>query len=499
MKRPAFVRALPGLSRRREPVLALVTVLLAVGALVLLRAPISGAATPVPGITVGPSTPPSAPATPMVPMGAPAAPGASRVTLAGPGVSGVFALGQGAVLAHGARDLLAEVRLEGVGDGTAQRMPVALAVVLDHSGSMSGEKMVQAREGVISLLERMHDEDFLSVVVYDDTAEVLQPLARVGDIRRSLPPQLRRVEARGGTVIPQAMSMGSSALASAPGTHVRRVILVSDGQDGSGLSLGQIQSELGRRANDRVTTSSLGVGTDYDERFMTGVADAGRGNYAFLRQGEELQGFLTRELEESGATVAENVVASVTLPPGVHFVSSHGAMATSLPGRIELPVGTIFAGERRKVVLALRVEAGAAGTSSSMSASVAYQRTVDHSAQTASGAVAIRAVATEAEAVASIDDEIHPDALATVLDARQQQAVVAWQNGDRAQATQLAQANAAAYQEANRLRPSAVYQERADEIEADVANFGSLDARSEAGRSWGLGGGAARRARAEAY
>jgi len=174
-------------------------------------------------------------------------------------------------------------------------------------------------------------------------------------------------------------------------------------------------------------------------------------------------------------------------------------MATSLPGRIELPVGTIFAGERRKVVLALRVDAGAAGTASSIGANVAYQRTADHSSQTASGVVAVRSVGTEAEAVASIDDEIHPDALATVLDARQQQAVVAWQNGDHAQATQLAQANAAAYQEANRLRPSAVYQQRAAEVADDVSNFGSLDARSEAGRSWGLGGGAVRRARAEAY
>ncbi|MBN8615233.1 MAG: VWA domain-containing protein, partial [Deltaproteobacteria bacterium] len=423
----------------------------------------------------------------------------SRVTLDAPGIRGLFALGQGALLAGGARDLLAEVRLEGVGEGTAQRMPVALAVVLDHSGSMSGEKMVQAREGVVSLLERMHDDDYLSVVVYDDSAEVLQPLARVSEIRRSLPPRLRQVEARGGTIIPQAMAMGATALASAPGTHVRRVVLVSDGQDGSGLTLDQIQSELGRRANDRITTSSLGVGTDYSEPFMTGVADAGRGNYAFLRQGEELQGFLTRELEESGATVAENVVATVSLPPGVHFVSSHGAMATTLSDRIELPVGTVFAGERRKVVLALRVDAGVAGTASAIAASVRFERASDHAPQASRGEVAVRYVATEAEAVASIDDEIHPDALAAVVDARQQQAVLAWQNGDREQAIHLAQANQAAYEEANRQRPSAVYQARVDEIDGDVESFRNVEAASESGRSWGLAGGAMRRARSEAY
>jgi Ca-activated chloride channel family protein len=502
MHRSPLRRALAGVSlRRREPALAIASVVLAIGALVLLRAPASGA---VP--TQGEARPPAAPtpsptAPPMTPIGQAPAPlvGASRVALAGPGIEGLFALGQGAVLAHGARDLLAEVRLEGVGEGRVERMPVALAVVLDHSGSMSGEKMVQAREGVIALLDRMYDDDFLSVVVYDDQAEVLQPLASVREIRSSLPPRLRRVEARGGTIIPQAMTMGASSLALAPATHVRRVVLVSDGQDGSGVTLEALQGELEVRANDRVVTSSLGVGTDYDERFMTTVAEAGRGNYAFLRHGSELEAFLTRELEESGATVAENVVASVSLPPGVHFVSAHGAVAAAGADRVELPVGTVFAGEHRKVVLSLRIDAGAAGSVTPITASVRYERASDHAAQRAEGAVAVRSVSTEAEAIASIDDEIHPDAFATVMDARQREAMLAWQSGDRAQALSLAQANQSAYEEANRRRPSAVYATRSAQIADDLENFAEVDGASEQGRSWGRARRADIHASAEAF
>jgi hypothetical protein len=174
-------------------------------------------------------------------------------------------------------------------------------------------------------------------------------------------------------------------------------------------------------------------------------------------------------------------------------------MATTLSDRIELPVGTVFAGERRKVVLALRVDAGVAGTATAIVASVRFERASDHAPQASRGEVAVRYVATEAEAVASIDDEIHPDALAAVVDARQQQAVVAWQNGDREQAIHLAQANQAAYEQANRQRPSAVYQARVDEIDGDVESFRNVEAASESGRSWGLAGGARRRARSEAY
>ncbi|MFO0714619.1 MAG: hypothetical protein U0353_32560, partial [Sandaracinus sp.] len=254
---------------------------------------------------------------------------------------------------------------------------------------------------------------------------------------------------------------------------------------GSGLSLEQIQGTLEHRADDRVVTSSLGVGTDYDERFMTGVAEAGRGNYAFLRQGSELEGFLTRELEESGATVAENVVARVSLPPGVHFVEAHGTLANALSDRVELPVGTVFAGEHRKVVLSLRLDAGAVGDASTITARVGYERASDHAPQSLEGAVAVRFVASEAEAIASIDDEIHPDAFATVMDARQRDAMLAWQNGDRAQAVTLAEANRAAYEEANRRRPSRVFAERSTQIADDLGNFERVEAQSARGQSWG--------------
>lgn len=488
--------------RRREPMLALGTSVLAVAALVLLRTPETAAATTPPApmqtdVALGPVRAPVAAPTPV------AAAGASRVTLEGPGVTGVFALGQQAVVANGRRELLAELRLEGV-EGAAEqaRLPVALSVVLDHSGSMGGEKMVQAREGIVSLLERMHDDDHLSVVIYDDEAELLQPLARVATLRASLPARVRAVNASGGTIIPQAMAMGAEALREAPSSHVRRVVLVSDGQDGSGITMEGLTSELSRRANDRVMTSSLGVGTDYNEQFMTTVADAGRGNYAFLRQGSELQAFLTRELEESGATVAESLTAHLELPPGVHFVSAHGGLATASATGVDVPLGTLFAGEHRKLVMQLQVDAGALGTASNLGAQLAYVSRIASSSmspQTLRGVVSVRTVATDAEAIATIDDEIHPDALAVVIDARQEEAMLAWQHGQRDQAIQIARENQHRYRRAAAARPSPVYAQRAARMDDDLSVLEGLDSASEEGRSYRLGSGARRRAEAFSY
>ena len=74
---------------------------------------------------------------------------AQRVTFAGPGLSGFGALTQASVLANGTRRVYAEIRLTGVETGAAhERAPVALAVVLDTSGSMMGQKIEDARRSV---------------------------------------------------------------------------------------------------------------------------------------------------------------------------------------------------------------------------------------------------------------------------------------------------------------------------------------------------------------
>lgn len=476
--------------------LSVFTVVLAGAALVLVSgAPPPAEATDVPPARTALATPPP-PAPP-----AAAAAGPARVELDGPLVDGMFGLTSRAVLAGDARELLAELRLEGLRDEGArdERVPVAIAVVLDHSGSMSGDKMVAAREAVVSLLERMHDEDQLAVVVYDDTADVLQPLAPVAALRRTLPPRVRAVQADGGTNIPAGMDLGALALAAAPPGLVRRVVLVSDGQDGSGVPLEAIEGAVSRRASERATTSALGVGLDFDERFMTHVADAGRGNYAFLQRGEELTAFLTRELEEGAASVVEDVVAELELPTGVRFVAAHGTPATASGSRVRLELGRIFAGERRKVVFELSASSPSPGAALPIPVRLSYRTIRDGAPHTAAGTTTVSVVATEAEVVASRDLELHPDALTTVLDARQDDAVARWRAGDPAAAVRVTDASLARYRAEAAAAPSPVLDARIAELEEERTHYGTESAASEAGRAFGLGRGARSATRADAY
>src|SRR5580693_4773115 len=86
-------------------------------------------------------------------------------SFAGPGLHGSVAMSHGAVLAGGDRDVYAEVRLNAdAAERSESRAPFALAIVLDTSGSMYGEKIEQAKQAVLGVMRNMRDDDEIAVI-----------------------------------------------------------------------------------------------------------------------------------------------------------------------------------------------------------------------------------------------------------------------------------------------------------------------------------------------
>ncbi len=139
---------------------------------------------------------------------------------------------------------------------------------------------------------------------------------------------------------------------------------MSDGRDGSGQDLERVAQEIRTRADRGVTLSSLGVGTDYDERFMSRVADSGRGNYEFLRDGAQVGPFLARELQQATRTTVERAVAELHPARGLAPRAGLRRRGRRDERHGELPVGALAAGEERRLVLDLagRPPAAAART-----------------------------------------------------------------------------------------------------------------------------------------
>lgn len=456
--------------------LAVSAILLAAGGLVLYRAPAHA-------ITVAP--PGESPSSPVV-----AAPGGRNATsFAGPGLTGSFALSHTKVLAGGATRVFGEltVTADAAGDVARERAPLSLVVVLDTSGSMSGEKMDQAKSSVISLIRDMRDDDEIALVRYSHASDLVQPLARVGAIREALIGKVQEIKADGGTNIPPALAHGLRSLEEAGKGRVRRVVLVSDGLDNTRA----LAEATARQSSEKgVTISSLGIGLDFDEGYMSAVARAGHGNFAFVKDGAALATFLQRELKETATTTIDRASVRLTLPAGVRFVRAIGADARPVEDgtALELSMGALFAGDTRRVVVELSTSLGEAGEIRGIGGSASWTRVGGEAAEASIKTLALEATRDQQAVLDGRDGGVFANATSALVSFRQIEAAEAYSQGDGARAQAIITGNMVDLEEAQAIAPApsaaalAAQQKEYADVKQSFASEppGSMGAKSKA-------------------
>lgn len=444
-------RSGPAARRRRvERALAAGAVVLALGGLVLARPEASSAASlpfAMPGNGLAPS-----------------------VALDGPDARFRIASSHGALLARGGSSFL-EVRATATARGEAEAIaPASLAIVLDRSGSMSGEKIREARRAIGELVDRLRDADEVTLVAYSDAAEVLVPLTKVGPARARLRAAIAGLDADGGTNIAAGLSAGVHALDAAGLGHVRRVVLVSDGiDDGRAATVSLAKAS----ALHGVVTSSLGVGLDFDEAYMTEVSRVGHGNFAFVRTGADLSKFLAEEARQTARTTVDDARVRLELPPGARVLRVVGAESDGevVAGAVELRFGQLFAGDEQRAVVEVAFPDGAEGERFAVRPAASYVRVADRGRVALSaGELSLRAVGTGAEVDATLDGAVFASVTSALASARQLEAAEAFAKGDVARARSLVQANVQALGAAQVAAPAPAAKALSDQLSAATAD-----------------------------
>lgn len=388
---------------------------------------------------------------------------ATRTNFSGPKLTGSLALSHGKVLERGGQ-MYADLTLTADrGSGSEMRAPVSLAIVLDTSGSMTGEKIEEAKRSATRLIRDMRGEDEVAFVRYSDGSELLQPLARVSDVREGLIRRIEGISASGGTNIPSGLRLGKDALRNAAGDHVHRIVLMSDGLDSSRSESDRLAAAA---AAEGTVTSSLGIGLDFDESYMSSVASAGHGNFAFVKDGASLSAFLEKELTETSHTVVQNANVRLRIPAGLSFVRASGADARMEGGELVIRAGSLFGGDERRVLLEFRSGGGEPceecdGREDGTRASGALRMPMTVDWNVVSGGVghvappAVVVTATrDADAVRrSMDPQVYSRAMSVLASRRQMEAAEAFSRGDHVRAEELAQQNTLALRAAASALP----------------------------------------------
>ena len=242
---------------------------------------------------------------------------------------------------------------------TSVRAPASIAIVIDRSGSMADDgKLGQAKAAAQALVDRLGPGDEATLISYDSRATVDVPLlAADGAGKAALRAAIAQLQPGGNTGISAALWAGSDELARAH-RDVRRIVLLSDGKPTDGISNpAELIRFAGTRAETGVSITAIGMGLDYNEHVMAGIASAGRGNYYFVEQGTQLAGMFVKELDTLGQTVIAAGDLRIDAAPGVTIVDVLGYSFERLgPSAVRVPVADLRAKQQTKVVVRLRTE-----------------------------------------------------------------------------------------------------------------------------------------------
>ena len=244
------------------------------------------------------------------------------------------------------------------------RVPTDLVVILDRSGSMGGEKITHARRAVRELVSQLGPDDRFALVTYSDQAALVLPLAQAdADARETWLRTVDTVAADGSTNMSSGLDL---ALATIEGARragrVPRVILISDGLANQGdASPEGLVRRAGRAARGEYMLSTVGVGEDFNEYLMTALADAGTGNYYYLRGAEDLSTVFAGEFNGARHTVASGLAVRIEPAPGVRVEDVAGYPLERDGGAVVVRPGALFAGQERRLWVTLAVPHDAAG------------------------------------------------------------------------------------------------------------------------------------------
>ena len=237
----------------------------------------------------------------------------------------------------------------------------AVEVVLDRSGSMSGPVFNSAKESILKLIDRLAPQDSFGLIAFDNQALIVAPIRTMADHDMpTLRKAVREMQTGGNTDISAGYTMGLRELSRVATDAGATLLLISDGHANAGEQDPAVLAQIAtKHATNKVTTSTIGLGTGYDEKILEAMAQGGNGAHRFAYTIDEAIGAIAAEVDDLLEKSVVNAVLRFT-PSPLLTTNPRIEILQRLPHFKEgdtyvVQLGDLYAGENRRFVIDIEV------------------------------------------------------------------------------------------------------------------------------------------------
>lgn len=216
--------------------------------------------------------------------------------------------------------------------GIKDKPSVAMMLVIDKSGSMSGINLKLAKEAAVRTLEVLEDKDEIGVVAFDDKPYNVVDVQKAEN-RESIQESILGIMEGGGTSILPALSEAYQEL-SLSKAEIKHIILLTDGQaENTGY-----EGLLANMNDNKITLSTVGIGGSTDTRLLNYLASSGNGRFYLTKDGLSIPRIFAKEAFLATRTYLNNITFTPEISSYHSILSSvyneglpqlHGYVGTS--------------------------------------------------------------------------------------------------------------------------------------------------------------------------
>lgn len=246
------------------------------------------------------------------------------------------------------------IRIKGVAQSKTRSI---YFVAIDSSWSMDGSKIFFAKEGVIEMLKMLDSNDYVSIYSFHGKVSKVVSLEKVSNIDRIID-AVASIKLGGGTNIYEVLEhiyrdseeAKSTAIGDESMLISMKMVMVTDGNPTTGVKDEDKILALAEKLRKNLSLSLVvGVGDDYNERLLAGLAERVRGFFEHLKSPSKMVDLLKEMASRYRSLSAKDVRLFVKTPPGVG-VYIYNRPAYNVRGGIEIEVGDVYENDTLDIV-----------------------------------------------------------------------------------------------------------------------------------------------------